>query len=389
MSEATEVRSLTEALIEANDLLIGLYDLVDVTSQSFDEAEVVNDILERSLRIVHADALELITPTDRIMVGSPPTLRRATDRVERAKATSVTATHGLGLTGELRATRPDLEFSTGDRKLLSAVLRTTLAAIETARLHTEGIQQALDARETERAAQVAQLAMPVSRPDVDDVDIFFKNQQARNTGGDLFCFHENGDRLAFAVGDVSGKGLSAAVMMTTAVCATTAAFRDDRADTPGSQLCSVNDWMYEHLSEAGSFISMFIGHYRRNTNELRWANAGHSPCLLSTEHTTMDLPALTPPLGVFPQMMNRSSVSPLADNDIVLIGSDGLVEQPNTAGEAFGEQRLHDVLRTERGESAASIGSTLLQAVTAFAGELPQSDDRTAVLLRHRIGDAS
>lgn len=389
MKPTAEVESLTEALINANDLLIGLYDLVDVTSRSFDEAEVVNDILERSLRIVHADALVLTTPTDQITVGEAPKLRRSTDRPERSKTTSVTATHGLGLKGELRAVRPDQEFSTGDRKLLSAVLRTTLAAIETARLHAQGIQTALDARETERAAEVAQLAMPVARPDVDGVDIFFKNQQARNTGGDLFCFHEDGDLLSFAVGDVSGKGLSAAVMMTTAVCATSAAFGDERAAAPGAQLCIVNDWMYEHLSEAGLFISMFIGHYRRGTDELRWANAGHSPCILSTEHGAVDLPALTPPLGILPRLKNLSSVTPLADNDIVLIGSDGIVEQPNLTNEAFGEARVHEVLALKRGEAAATIGSTLLRAVTSFADTMPQSDDRTAVLLRHRAGGES
>lgn len=384
MSTDLEVRSLTEALIEANDLLVGLYDLVDVTSRSLDETQLVHDILERSLRIVHADALILTTPTDQIVVGKEPKHRRSTDRPDRFKNTTVTAIHGLGLAGDLRAVRPDLEFTTGDRKLLSAVLRTTLAAIETARLHTRAIQTALDARETQRAAEVAQLAMPVARPKPDGVDIFFENRQARNTGGDLFCFHEDGDLLSFAVGDVSGKGLSAAVMMTTAVCATNAAFRDERATTPGAQLRSVNSWMYEHLSEAGLFISMFIGHYRRGTNELHWANAGHSPCVVSTGARATDLPALTPPIGILPETSDLSSVTTLADDDIVLIGSDGIVEQPSASGEAFGEARMHGVLAAMRGEPASIIGAVLLQAVTSFAEGVPQSDDRTAVLLRHR-----
>ena len=381
MRPTIEVDSLAEALIEANDLLIGMYDLADVTSRSLDESQLVNDILERAVRIVHADTLVLTTPSTRVAVGRE---RRRTSDEAAAMTTTVSATHGLGLEGQLQASRSDSAFSTGDRKLLSAVLRSTLSAIETARLHTRAIQTALDARDTQRAAEVAQLALPQARPDFDDVEIFFKNEQARNTGGDLFCFHDDGDLLSFAVGDVSGKGLSAAVMMTTAVCATSAAFRDERAATPGEELAQVNDWMYEHLSEAGLFISMFIGHYRRGTNELHWANAGHSPCVVSTEAGAADLQALTPPLGIFPVNKRLSSVTELADRDIVVIASDGIVEQAAHSGEAFGEARLHGVLTAMRDEPVSVIGSSLLQAVTTFADGVPQSDDRTAVLLRHR-----
>ncbi len=382
MRPTSDVDSLAQALVEANDLLIGMYDLADVTSRSLDESQLVNDILERAVRIVRADMLVLVTSEDRITVGCE--LRRSSD--QPAETTTVTATHGLGLLGELQATRSNGPFSTGDRKLLSAVLRTTLSAIETARLHTRAIQTALDARDTQQAAEVAQLALPRSRPHLDEIDIFFENEQAQNTGGDLFCFHEDGDLLSFAVGDVSGKGLSAAVMMTTAVCATSAAFRDQGAITPGEQLAQVNEWMYDHLSEAGLFISMFIGHYRRGANELHWANAGHSPCIVSTEAGAIDLAALTPPLGIFPDSKHLSSVTELADDDLVLIASDGVVEQTTTTGGAFGEERLHGVLAAMRGKPASIIGSVLLQAVTAFADGVPQSDDRTVVLLRHRDG---
>lgn len=380
----SEVNSLAAALIEANDLLIGMYDLADVTSRSLDETQLVHDLLERAVRIVHADTLELIAPSARFTVGSER--RRTTDA--SAETTAVMATHGLGLDGELHATRSDPPFSTGDRKLLSAVLRTTLSAIETARLHSRAIQTALDARDTQQAAEVAQLALPRARPHPDGVDIFFENQQAQVTGGDLFCFHEDGDLLSFAVGDVSGKGLSAAVMMTTAVCATSAAFRDERAATPGEELAQVNDWMYDHLSEAGLFISMFIGHYRRGSNELHWANAGHSPCIVSTETGAVDLAALTPPIGILPDSDRLSRVTELADNDMVLIASDGVVEQTTTSGESFGEQRLHGVLAAMRTKPASVAGSVLLQTVTAFADGVRQSDDRTTVLLRHRTGTA-
>ncbi len=383
MTGSTEVDSLAEALIEANDLLVGLYDLADVTSRSLDESQLVQDILERAIRIVRADELVLSTPTREVTVVGPNQRRRLEDSDSDPMTTTVTATHGFGLSGELQAVRSDSAFSTGDRKLLSAVLRTTLTAIETARLHTETVETALDAREHQRAAEVAQLALPQTRPQLDDVDIFFKTEQARETGGDLFCFHVDGDLLSFAVGDVSGKGLSAAVMMTTAVCATRAAFRDPRWQTPGEELHYVNDWMYDHLSDAGLFISMFIGHYRRGTDELSWANAGQSPCVVATENEARDLLPLTPPLGILPAIGDATEITELAHGDTVLIGSDGIVEQNTITGEAFGEARLHEALAAMRGESAAAMGAGLFDTVIAFAAGAKQSDDRTAVLLRH------
>jgi len=377
VNSSLAVDQLAKALVESNDLLIGMYELADVTTRSLDEAQLVNGILDRASRIVQADTLVLTTPSHEVAVG------HQIDPAAEQRSTTVRATHGLGLEGELKAIRSSSAFSTGDRKLLSAVLRTTLSAIETSRLHARAIRTALDARDTQQAAEVAQLALPQLRPSAKDTDIFFENKQAQNTGGDLFCFHEDGDRLSFAVGDVSGKGLSAAVMMTSAVCATSAAFRDDRAATPGEELAQVNDWMYEHLSNAGLFISMFIGHYHREKNQLHWANAGQSPCVVSTEERAVDLRALTPPLGVVSNIDSLSEVTELDDRDIVLIGSDGIVEQPTSSGEAFGEERLHGLLAAMRGKPASVIGSVLLQAVTTFADGVPQSDDRTAVLLRH------
>lgn len=389
MTHATEVDSLTEALIEANDLLLGMYDLADVTSQSLEEDELVRDILERAVRIVEADALVLMTPTSRVAVGPVLDQERIENGSGNGETTAVTARQGSGLVGQLRAGRAGAPFSTGDRKLLSAVLRTTLTAVETARLHERAVQSALNALDHQRAAEVAQLALPRTRPQIADIDIFFQTLQAKETGGDLFCFHERGDLLSFAVGDVSGKGLPAAVMMTTAVCATQAAFRDPRLIGPGEELCHVNDWMFDHLSDAGLFITLFIGHYRRSARELTWANAGQSPCLISTANGTHDLSPLTPPIGILPVVDDASDVTSLASGDAVLIGSDGIVEQRSISGEPFGEPRLHDVLTSMRGSSAEAIGSHLLHTVTAFGAGMPQEDDRTVVLLRHEDGGPS
>lgn len=376
MNSASDVESLAEALVEATDQLLGLYELNDVTSRSLDENQVVDDVLERALRIVPADRLTLTTTTGEVSVGQHCF-------ETECSFTSVGATHGLGLEGELHAVRRGSPFSTGDRKLLQSVLRTTLTAIETAKLHSRAIEAALVARETQRAGEIAQMAMPSERPHLDGVDVFFENRQTHHTGGDLFCFHVEGDLLRFAVGDVSGKDLSAGVMMTTAVCAARAAFRDSRASTPGEELSLVNDWMFDHLSEAGLFISMFIGHYRAGDTHLRWANAGHSPCVLSTVRGATDLIASTPPLGVLERIDDSVRTTELSDGDIVFIGTDGLIEQADPSGRMFGERRLHGVLAAAREDQASVIGAAVFTSVKRFADPTPQSDDQTVVILRH------
>ena len=380
MTGPTEIESLAEALVEANDVLLGLYDLADATSHSLDEGRVVHDILRRAADLVAAERLTLTTERGRVSVGNAV--------ADAMRSTTVTATHGLGLTGELEAVRADAAFTTGDRKLLSTVLQTILTAIETARLHARSVETAVVARETERAAEIAQLAMPSARPDIDGVDVFFRNEQARNTGGDLFCFHVSGDRLSFAVGDVTGKGLSAAVMMTTAVCAARAAFRDTRATTPGEELVLINDWMHDHLSDAELFMSMFIGHYEQGKAELSWSNAGHSPCVVASVGGATDLPALMPPLGVLESLEATTRRLALEQGDVVVIGSDGIIEQPSMSGEAFGEARFQAVLGAVRRGSSSVIGSSLLEAVHRYAGNAPQSDDRTVIVLRHETQES-
>ncbi len=393
MSEHTGVRaadvvSLTSALVEANDQLLALYDLAHVTSNTLDERQAAVEVLTRSSRILSAGAMVLTTATDVIGIGTH------TDREHLTAITSgrsdaagdgaivVAATHASGLEAELRVLRRGAVFSTGDRKMLSAVLRTALGAISTARLHQQVLSRALDTRELERAAEIAQLALPRWRPQMPGLELFVAAEPARETGGDLYCFAIDGNDLAFAVGDVSGKGLTAAVMMTTAICAAKAAFREPSKLDPAQQLTMISDWTYDHLSDAGLFITLFVGRYESDSGMLHWANAGHSPCGLSHDGDWTELTAQIPPIGVFPDISARTESMQLEVGDLLAVGSDGIVEQENYDGEPFGDNGMRTVLDTRPRPPLNDLGPMLFDAVDRFSGGRPPLDDRTILLLR-------
>lgn len=384
-----DIESLTSALVDANDHLLALYDLTQVTSNTLDEREAIIDILQRSTRILAADAMELTAGSETFGVGSP--LDRSRLRTERSGSasghgpvTTVEASHASGLDAELRVLRRRTPFSTGDRKMLTAVLRTALGAISTARLHRQVLQRALDARDHERAAEIAQLALPRWRPVLPDTELFATNEPASQTGGDLFCFAVTDDDLLFAVGDVSGKGLTAAVMMTTAISAANAAFRDPALESPSDHLAMIDRWTHEHLSEAGLFITLFVGRYRSATGVLEWTNAGHSPCLVAAGERWIELRAQTPPIGVLTDVHHRTLSVELDPGGLLVIGSDGLTEQENDSGQPFGDRRLQAAIEAGRRRPLDQLGPHVLQTVSRYANHQPPLDDRTLLLLRRR-----
>ncbi len=385
---AADVESLTSALVDANDQLLALYDLTQVTANTLDEREAVVEILRRATRMLSTDGMELTSGDQTFSVGLRPNRPPQAGSTNAGRTpehiTVVSASHASGLDAEVRALRRAGPFSTGDRKLLSAVLRTALGAISTARLHQQVLHRALDTRDHQRAAEIAQLALPRWRPDLPNADLFATNEPARQTGGDLFCFAVDGDDLLFAVGDVSGKGLTAAVMMTTAISAANAAFRDPSLDDPADHLAMIDRWTHDHLSEAELFITLFVGRYRTSTGRLRWTNAGHSPCLVRGNAGWVDLEAQTPPIGILTDVTHRSRSVELEPGELVVVGSDGVIEQEDPDGQLFGDRRLKSYIDRFRARPLHQLGPGVLRAVDRFAEQRPAIDDRTLLLLRRR-----
>ncbi len=389
----SETDLLAGALVETNDQLLGLYDLVSLTIESLDEQRAVLAILDRAKSILGADALLL--RADRNYSIGPPNDVAALEAVHRipvqagdSSATSVPVQTPDGTTVDLGALRKSSPFGTADKKLLGAVGKMLVGAIHRARMHQAGLDQAVKARDHDTASELAQRALPRWRPESGRLDLFAHSSPARAAGGDLFTFALVDDTFHFVVGDVSGKGLPAALMMTTTISASNAAFASVGESGAAAILTTIDSWVYETLADAGLFVTLLVGSYNLTSGILQTCNAGHSPVGIVRNATFQPLAAQLPPIGVLPVESVEACTHQLGPGDRFIAASDGLVEQLNMVGGMFGDERLEALLVSDA-MCADGLGKAVFAAVSDFAGAEPQGDDRTLLTFFADPGESS
>ena len=362
------IDSLAVALVDAQDQLLALYELATLTTESLDESECVKPILERASRLLGADEMRF----------------SLTDDKSESDMTSIGVENSSGLSGTLHARRTAAPFGTADQKLLRAVAHIALGAVQTSRLHSDAVSQAVVARDHDTASNLAQMALPSWRPSIDGLDMFARSDPARLAGGDLFTFAESGDSLHFVVGDVSGKGLPAAMMMATIISSANAALHSHGHD-PEETLRSIDSWVFDYLSGSGLFVTILAGTINKNTGELRVANAGHSPVALVLNGVLESIEATAPPVGVLPLDITTLEEQrfTLRPNDRFVVCSDGFSEQLNPDEEMFGEDRLFAEV-SDMSQDASTIGPALFSQLDDFADGATQTDDRTLVIVDYQ-----
>ena len=367
----TPLDSLTSALVDANDQILALYDLATITTNSLEEDESVERILAQGKKLLHADELKLLTDDE---------TRSAPDSNVGGVTAVVSVEHSSGDKATLVARRQAKPFGTADKKLLNAVAHMALSAVHTARLHTEALEQAVVARDHAMASELAQRSLPQWRPSLPGTKLFARSDPARTAGGDLFSFAASDDQLDFVVGDVSGKGLPAAMMMSNVIMASNNAFQRHRDDGPATILKAIDSWTYDTLSESALFVTIVVGRYNRSTQTLSLANAGHSPVVFVHHGSAQSLPASCPPVGVLPGIEPTETVISVEPGDRLAICSDGFTEQENVAGEMLGEERLDEWL-TDQQLPTVEFGEEMFSQLESFAGRASQTDDRTLFVL--------
>lgn len=246
-----------------------------------------------------------------------------------------------------------------------------------------GLRQALDL-----AQDVQQALLPATAPKIRGFDLAGVSLYSDETGGDYFDFVPVGppDRWAVMVGDVSGHGISAALLMTT-IRATLRA-RLPGSDSPSDLLASVNTLLAEDIS-GGRFMSLFCLFIEAGQAEAVWSSAGHGGCHLFdpasgslTPLATDDIPLGIDPAWAFAPSHRRA----LQPGQILLLGTDGLLEARDVLGHEFGTAGLKTALATCLNRPQAPDARTLCDAVlTACAqhrGGQPPRDDTTLVVVR-------
>jgi sigma-B regulation protein RsbU (phosphoserine phosphatase) len=202
---------------------------------------------------------------------------------------------------------------------------------------------------------------------------------ASGISGDYFdVIQVSGRRIAFVLADISGKGISAAILMSNshAVLRMLA-----HAGHPPREVCGqLNHHLYA-ITEASRFATMFYAEWSADECRLRFVNAGHNPPLLVKAQGTERLEAGGPPLGVLRDFEFPEGAATLEAGDLLVLYSDGITEAGAAKGNDFGEARLSSVVMAHRNKTLGEIQEQVLHAVRKHSGE-EQEDDRTLLLVR-------
>ena len=218
-------------------------------------------------------------------------------------------------------------------------------------------------------------------PDRHDLDMAATIVPAKEVGGDLYDFFIRDEKLFFCVGDVSGKGIPASLVM--AVTRTTFRNLSAKENSPGRIVTAMNDNL-SAMNENNMFVTFFCGVLDLSLGILRYCNAGHNPPRILTD-AIRTLP-VTPnlPLGILRGFDYDEQEVPFNYDDAIFLYTDGLTEAENAVHEQYGEERMEEVLRT-RNSSEGHLDD-IKQSVAAFVGDAPQSDDLT-ILFIHYLPD--
>jgi phosphoserine phosphatase RsbU/P len=235
--------------------------------------------------------------------------------------------------------------------------------------------------ELEIAANVQQKLFPRKLRRFQTVDYAGQCLAAREVGGDYYDFLDIADHtLGIVLGDVSGKGVPAALLMANLQ----ATFRNQPPGAllrPAEALRTVNSHFYESTA-AERFATLFFGIYDDRTRRLRYVNCGHvAPLLLHADGALERLEATATMLGAFPVWRSRESQVSLSTGDVMVVYSDGVTEAGINLDDEFGEARLAALLHEHRNEPAAALAQSIIDAVTRFGG-VTRSDDVTVVAVR-------
>src|SRR5919106_3693786 len=290
----------------------------------------------------------------------------------------------------LGARLSEQEYSTDDRKLLENLAAQAAPAVRVAQLVR---QQEAEARERQRMEQELQVArliqqnfLPKELPNLPGWQVEAYYRPAREVGGDFYDFIELPEgRLGIVVGDVTDKGVPAAMVMAATRSVVRAAAT--RLVAPGAVLERVNE-LLEPDMPPNMFVTCLYGVLDPASGRLRFANAGHNLPYLRTEEGVAELRATGMPLGLMPGMTYEENEAAVGGGQTILLHSDGLAEAHDPEGNMFGLPRLAGLIEAHPG--GPTLIEELLSDLDRFTGEgWEQEDDVTLVLLQHTAAAAA
>ncbi|HEX8722608.1 MAG TPA: SpoIIE family protein phosphatase [Pyrinomonadaceae bacterium] len=274
-------------------------------------------------------------------------------------------------------------FSEDHLKVLTTLGSVAAIRVENARLIEEHLEQQQYERELQLAREIQQRFQPTAPPPVPGFELQGISFPSYQIGGDYYDFILCPDgRLVIALGDVSGKGTSAALLMSSLHAAVHAQVASCRPIT--ETVGAVNRYLADN-TPANRFVTLFYAELDPLTGSLSFINAGHNPPLIAHGGGTLEqLSAGGLPLGIMPDFDYREGRTQLRPGDVLVAYSDGVTETQNPKGEEFGTVRLQDVIAQNIGRSAAGLRDKIEAAISTFAQGTPAGDDVTLVIVKRQ-----
>src|SRR5918995_3695054 len=251
-----------------------------------------------------------------------------------------------------------------------------LLELTRARLEKEiGARERVD-HELRVARRIQRASLPEEVPELEGWQIAPYYQPAREVGGDFYDFHLLSEgRLGVVVGDATGKGVPAALVMSTTIGMLQLAARALDSPSPGEVLEQVNETLVARIP-SNTFVTCFYAILEPEDGTLRYANAGHDPPYIHRSNDNADeLRARGMPLGLMAGMAYEEGEASLREGESVLFNSDGLVEAHHPKGEMFGFPRLRALIAEHGEKEERSLGDFLMEELYSFVGEGWEQED--------------
>lgn len=271
-------------------------------------------------------------------------------------------------------------FTKEDQRLLSIIASQSAQVVENARLHEE--EQALKKmkREVELAGKIQKQLLPKEQPDIRQYSLCGRNVTARSVGGDYYDFIQLGDnRWAICLGDVSGKGLPASLLMSNlqAILRGQVIYQP----SPGTLLKQANRQLYQSTNME-KFVTLFLGILDVSSHTLQYSSGGHEyPFLIHSDSTHKRLKTGGIPVGIMENQEYEEETIDFKPGDKLVIYSDGITDSRNIKDEEFGEARLEQLLIEEANKSSQQLMDSIFNASLEHSKEFQLFDDMTMVVL--------
>ncbi|HKQ06824.1 MAG TPA: SpoIIE family protein phosphatase [Blastocatellia bacterium] len=273
-------------------------------------------------------------------------------------------------------------FREEDLKVLTTIASVASIKIEHERLIEERMEKRRMEEELKVASEIQMRLQPVAPPKIDGWDMTGVSFPCREIGGDYYDFIQckNDPCLTVAVGDVSGKGTGAALLMSSLHAAVRAQAQTRRSIS--EVMAEINEYIFEN-SPSNKFLTLFYGTINPETGELKYSNGGHNPPMLvraTGEVLRLDKGGL--PIGMMKGMAYQEDSVGFNLGDVLVIYSDGITESVNEQDEEFEEDRLIEVVRHNLNRSASGIRDRIDEALSRFVGTMAPVDDMTLMIIK-------